>query len=485
VALPAARKDFVLKGEPESYDCEKRALVRLFDFGVPLPEQTCYQACPHNIESAAVERHFAPVPQWEKGLHYDGLPMLKQFLRKNGFYPGSVEPWSPEQVVRTRAPAKRDKYRRAFESLAETGLLHNHGIIGTMVKFEKHDVAKTKPPRLIHFRTKEYTAYVAQSLAPFEKELYASELNGFPVFAKHMNSYQRGEAVAAMFGEDRTYVMLDHKQFDGHISVDHLSLEHAVYNWIFQDAELRDALRSQLNNRCYSREGYYYKVKGGRMSGDFNTSLGNNIINLTILMLWLRHLGVPREEWRILLDGDDCVLNVPTKYVSDLKLDFFELYGFEVTLEGTCKEPEHVSFCQTKPIYTGDGWRMTRAYERACGRMQYTIRKQRGIGWVRLARGIAESERQLGDGIPIFGALGKRLCEVVPEVRPLADDEYYRTWREPAYTGKEVTTHARASFALAWDIMPGEQMALERYFATASLADPLLELWAKERQCGH
>jgi len=411
-------------------------------------------------------------------------------MRSVGLFPGSTEPWTPEHVISSRAPAKKNTYRMAFESLENKPLERKDAVVTVMIKDEKEPliIGKRKPPRLIQYRSSRITAYYAQWMAPFEHTFYGIHVNGFPAFAKHMNSYERAEAVVSMGGPGRTYVMLDHKQFDGHISVDHLKFEHAMYDWVYRDPQLASALKYQLSNNCYSRCGLGWKVKGGRMSGDFNTSLGNNIVNFAILYLWLKHIGVPNSEMRFLLDGDDSVLSVPDAYVDKLDLEFFKLFGFEMTIEALAKEPERVTFCQTRPVFTGTVWRMCRLFERACGRMQYTIRKHRGIGWVRYARGIAVAERQLGDGLPIFAALGRRMCELIPNLPPIIDNEqYYKCWKEPGYAALPISDECRASFALAFDITPTHQLALEQMLASASLADPLFELvrstepWVKPR----
>lgn len=456
--------------------CEKRSLTQLFNVPtIGLPKQLCYQPCSHNIVLAAQERHYAPVPVASMSLT-KARGMMRSMMRSTGLYPGSLEPWTPEQVVKTRAPAKRRTYRDAYDSFRDKGIQHKDSVVTGMIKFEKHDSSKIKPPRLIQFRSTRYTAHIAQWLAPFEKQFYQARWGNLPVFAKGMNSYQRANNIVAMGGPGRRYLMLDHKQFDGHISVDHLKFEHACYNWVFRDSALSDALKWQLKNRCYTRSGQDWTAVGGRMSGDFNTSLGNNIINLAVLMLWADHLGV-LQDTLFFLDGDDSVVSLPD-YVVDYQLEYFERYGFEMSIEAEGIVPEDVIFCQTRPVCTGAEWRMTRSYERAVSRMQYTIRTQCGRGWLRYARGVAEAERILGDGLPIFAALGQRLCELIPKVAPLFDNnDYYRMWAEPPYVCKPITSVCRASFSLAWGISATEQRAIEAVIASASLADPLFQLY--------
>jgi len=403
--------------------------------------------------------------------------MVRNLLRRNGFYPGCIDAWSPEHVISTRASSKRANYKKAYDSLEIDPIKHKDSVVKVMVKNEKHPVDKIKPPRLIQYRNTRYVAKAMQYMAPIETKLYQMEFNGYPVFAKHMNYHQRGEAIAAMGGPDYCYVMLDHKAFDGHISVDHLEFEHAIYNWAVKDPDFAELLTWQLKNRCFSRCGYNWRVEGGRMSGDPNTSLGNNMINLAVLLLWAKHIGCYKYI-RMLLDGDDCVLALPRRFMSDLQLDFFTRFGFEMTLEATGNCPEEVIFCQTRPIFDGKTWCMSRNYERAGSKLQYTTHQQRGVGWLRYARGIALSERNLGDGMPIFSAIGKRLCELIPDVRPLLDpSSEYKRFNERPYADREVTLESRVSFSYAWGISCHMQELIENHIASARVADPLFSIF--------
>jgi hypothetical protein len=409
----------------------------------------------------------------------DALPWFKKMMRSNGLFPKCIERWSPKQVINTRSPCKKETYRRAYEYLDRNNIEHRNSMVKAMIKFEKAGTDKIhKGPRLIQYRGPIYTAELASYIAPVEKRVYDLELNGFKCFAKHMNSIQRAEAIVSMGGPDRAYVMLDHKHYEGHIGVEALKFEHSVYDWLYgHDKHLSEILSWQLRNTVYARSGQKWKIRGTRMSGDYNTSSGANIINLAAISLWAKHIGVPDHELRVLLDGDDCVISLPKAFLENLDLNFFTRYGFEVTLEGIGLEPEEVIFCQTRPIETGSGWRMCRSFERSGARMQYSIRSLRGKGWVRYARGIAQAERLMGDGMPIFAALGRRLCELVPKLAPIYDNnDYYRMWCEPPYTALPVTDTCRASFALAFGISPTEQVVIEKSFATARLADPLFAL---------
>jgi len=407
----------------------------------------------------------------------NALTLLKKLCREQGLFPGSVKKWTPQEVIDTRAPSKKASYTRGFETLAKHGWTKRSAYIKVFVKDEK-GCWDEKPCRLIQYRAgMEYTCALAQYLAPLEHALYKIRLHGTRLFAKGLNPKQRAEGiVAAGRGPDYEYRMLDHSAFDAHVSMEHLLLEHAFYQWIFpHDRELQKLLACQLRNNCRSGAGVRWKTKGGRMSGDFNTALGNSLINTLIYLAWAEEHGVLSDpNYCQQVDGDDSWLLCRTTVADPAPSDFTK-YGMTTKLEGTAHIPEGVGFCQSKPVQLEDGWMMCRDYKRVLARLPYTVKNLPSKTWPRYARGVSECEKILGQGVPVLDAIQQGLCREFCQYTPLyfaEDERQLESLKGISNPARTITARARVSYAMAWDISPSTQETLE--------ACLLQHSWAKD-----
>lgn len=432
------------------------------------PQTQSHQACWHNVVDSVIRRHYKKdLP----GITREGaywmnraFTRLKKLCRAQGLVPGSVKIWSPEKVVKTRAPAKRASYAKAFDVLREQGMGERAHHVKVFVKDEKGEV-NVKPPRLIQYRAgMEFTAKLSQYLAPLEHKLYALLFHGSRIFAKQLGPKERAEFIAAAFYPDGRYRMLDHSAFDAHMSIAHLRYEHEFYLWLFQgDAELRSMLDKQLQNRCHSGAGVRWRTNGGRMSGDFNTALGNSIVNALVILAWAERLGILDDpNFKFQVDGDDswCIYD---RVAPDPKPDQFTDFGMTTKIEGLGDIPEHVGFCQSRPVRLSDGWMMCRDYRRVLTRLPHTIQRYTGVAWDNYARGVAECELALGRGVPVLDAIARSLYRDFGDgkiIRPKAEEfAYMRAMKSIA--NRELCDDARISYGLAWGIMPDEQVVLE------------------------
>jgi hypothetical protein len=441
-----------------------------FNRYVEAPHTGSHQNCTHNALDAIKRRHYSakiPKPSESGAEHLEwAFQQLKKWCRKHGLSPHGVDKWTPQQVVDTRAACKKKAYAEAFESLAKEPLTAEDARVKVFVKFEKGPAAKLgeKPARLIQARSTRYTASLAQYLAPVEHKLYALKHNGVAVFAKSLNPKQRAAEIAAAWSPNRQYVMLDHSSFDGHMTPALLAYEHRFYLWVYgNDAELQRMLSWQLNNRCNFMGKLKWTSKGGRMSGDFNTALGNSIINCVAILAWAHQNGVYDSNFTLECDGDDSWCTIAREHTIPSVKTFAEL-GFTTKLEGVGSEPEDVVFCQARPVRLADGWMMCRDFRRVMSRLPYTIQHYVGSGWVRYLRGIAECEEVLSNGVPVLSALASSLLAAtagVAAIVPRAEQYSHGIAMRLKRPAVPVTPEARASYALAWDISPTEQRLLE------------------------
>jgi hypothetical protein len=432
-----------------------------------------HQNCRHNVVDAIHGRHYAVIPPCKRPELLDAAEkQLRKLSRACGLVPGSLHPLSRQQVVDSRAAAKRRVFAEAAESLEFEPLTVRDSKVKMFVKFEKGPASKLlkKSPRLIQYRNTRYTLELARYLAPVEEHLYpALKLNGTRCFAKGQDTVQRAEEIVNAHGPERRYVMLDHSSWDGHVTVDMLLREHRYYLWLYRgDPYLAKLLQWQLKNKV-SGLGVRFTVRGGRMSGDFNTALGNSIGNFLVLFAWSLQRGISNApEFRLCCDGDDSWLTIPVREPLPTPKEFEQL-GFTTKIEGSGCSPEDVEFCQMRPVELAPGeWRMVRNPVRCFSRLPYSIQQYTGRAWRAYAKGVAQCEIAMGGGQPIFDVLGKRLLTLFPEGRTILDRDMVHKLRTEHQTRATEWETARLSFWKAWGIPPTEQIEVERSILAAS-----------------
>lgn len=139
-------------------------------------------------------------------------------------------------------------------------------------------------------------------------------------FAKTMNINERQFAIKKLCDRFRRPVVfvLDGSSFDAHVTVMFLKRELKFYHYIlsrisdYPKTVIDNLLRQVENNIKCLVEGYLIsvKVKGNRMSGDWNTSLGNCLLMSHYVYSIMIYMGISEIDFGLLDDGDDCLLVV-------------------------------------------------------------------------------------------------------------------------------------------------------------------------------
>lgn len=327
-----------------------------------------------------------------------------------------------------------------------------------------------KAPRCIQYRTKRYQLELARFLQPVEKMVYGWEdAYGVPIIAKSRNSHQRAQDLLAksLEFEDPVFFLLDHSKFDAHCSPELLSVEHWFYDQVYDDRLLRRLMEWQLTNKGITKNHTKYFTPGTRMSGDLNTGLGNCIINAAMLQDWLNQAGVPGTFY---VDGDDSVVIVGRRHAEQLRMcgggvkEHWLSYGMETKCE-VVYEWEDVDFCQCKPVFDGQSWRMLRDPSRLMSRTMWTCKKLPPRIIPRYVKSLGMCELAVGYGMPIAQALAQALIKAgsgkywsKTDHHMRVRGEYYSPTRSRA---REVTAAARESYHRAWGITPEQQVEIE------------------------
>lgn len=477
-------------------------IVPEFLEGIGAYQCSTWQGCACNEMFALTNRHILNTPfvstRKASAVCHPWLSVLKQEMLA-----GDIRKASVKMMLARMSGRTRKRYLNAFASLERYDVDEKDKKVKAFVKFEKGDRLKIEDdavPRLIQYRSTRYTAALARYLYPVEHALFTVDMKGRlgapmkdRVYAKGMNSFDIATRLREMDRwDDTVWVLLDHSRFDSFMTTPWLKEEHKLYKLAYSNSDryigcpkLNELLKAQLRNNCVTIQGIRYRIDGKKMSGEYNTSLGDCYINSCIIYNWI--CGYDSE---MLINGDDSV--VAMSYRDYLKLDhsYFEKIGWKTKIEVVRSFPE-VEFCQCRPIEVKPGlWRMVRKPERVLSRGTSTIRKYFGVGWLRLLTSMGKCELAMNSGVPILQSFAQYLLRHGRGFKPCVIDDPWTEIRaklEPFYQHPrvfEITNEARVSFSLAFGIPPESQVFLEQYFDKLDSSHHVDRLVGQQIDCG-
>lgn len=355
-------------------------------------------------------------------------------------------------IVNAYQGSKKRTYIRALENLKHQGFEKKMAIVKMFIKPDRIPEAaiKDKAPRAIQYRSAEFNLLMAHHLKQFEHDFYDKfKPFGLRVVAKGLNPRQRASLLIEKLQRfNKPYILnIDHSKFDSTVNMHHLKETHKIYKKAV-GKDCYHLLKNQLKNRCYSKNGIKYMAEATRMSGDYDTGLGNTLINCACLMKVFEGI-----KFDFILDGDDAV--VICEQMVDMRR--FELFGFET--KATYVDAHGIEFCQSKLIWN-NGWMFSRNPLRAISN-QTVARKNFGPkGFKRYLAGVGMCELSVSSGVPILQRHAVRLKEL--HHKPLYDQRMlYRMDNGLEAVEIEIPRATRLSFYLAWGIEPDLQVAME------------------------
>lgn len=376
-------------------------------------------------------------------------------------------------------PRKRTIYQNAVENLEAEGWNSRYGNVRTFIKAEKIDAtAKSDPaPRVIQPRKPEYNVELGVYLKPAEHRIYnsvARALHKSPVIAKGMNAVELGDLIAEkwMNFSNPGAIGLDASRFDQHVSVPALEWEHNLYVLLTGRKHrtwLSNLLSRQLLNRGVALAkdgGVHYQVEGCRMSGDMNTALGNCLLMTAMTANLCVREGV---KYDMINNGDDLVLFLEREDVAKIMPlipQYYKDFGFSMKVEAPVYVLEEIEFCQMHPVWTPQGYVMTRNYDVVLNKDLVTLldicNEKRFKQWMTAISlgGLAGAA-----GIPILQAFYEQLnCSVdIGKIKSHgAFDHSTSLWsRGMASKSRPIHPKTRVSFGLAFGVTAREQDSLE------------------------
>nr|WRQ65479.1 RNA-dependent RNA polymerase [Tolivirales sp. gcode 6] len=353
--------------------------------------------------------------------------------------------------------------------------------LSNFVKVEKVLEDKlAKAPRNISPRAPEFNVLLGCYIAHLEKALFRilERVCGFPVVFKGMNALKQGEVLRHHWEQfDQPIAIdLDASRFDQHQHVASLKVEHE--QWLrMVPAECRDSLQALLScqllnngSAVFPQEGIRvkYQVRGTRASGDMNTSSGNCFTMVGLIFSYMHN----KCKWRLANNGDDCVLIIEKRdlpKIADLVTWFSEM-GYTMESEGVVDIFEKISFCQTKPVWTPNGYKMVRNPQTAIAKDIHSrcdlSREDVFDLWTSC---VGKGGLALAGDIPVYNKFYKTFPQKhsaanFQEVAPMVESGFYMLSKGLKYESAEIQPRTRYSFWLAFGITPKEQLVLEDHF---------------------
>jgi hypothetical protein len=399
---------------------------------------------------------------------------LRDFRKLLLFHMPILTPLTHQQFVDGYEGQKRNMYQRAADSLIINSIEYKDSFITAFVKAEKINFsAKVNPaPRLIQPRSPRFNVAVGIYLKPVEHSLYeaVASVFGSPTVMKGFNAVDTGAVMRQKWERfnDPIAVGLDASRFDQHVSVPMLKWEHTIYNRCFNnDTELKKLLRWQIYNRGYVNcvDGRIkYQTNGCRMSGDMNTGLGNCLIMCALVWSFFKD----KCDIELANNGDDCVVfmeRTNIHYMSGLPLWFTEM-GFTMKVEKPVTIFEEVEFCQTRPVFDGVKWRMTRDPRICTDKDLICIKSvQTEHEWKNRCQAIADGGRAAYGDLPVYWAFYQALNvggKAVKTERLQCGFDFLAHGLKHRFA--KPTQESRLSFFLAFGITPDEQEAIEEFY---------------------
>lgn len=374
--------------------------------------------------------------------------------------------------------SKRKIYERAAARVEARGWRKGWSMLKTFIKHEKIQVVpgKRMVPRVIQPRAPEFNVITGRYLRHLEHPIYRiiDRLCGGPTVMKGYNAFEVGKHFHSAWSEFTRPVAigLDANRFDQHVSRPMLEWEHSVYQLFYRgdDAkELDRALKCQLVNTGFAEtpDGTYKYVREGcRASGDMNTALGNCLIMCAMLHAYMDsiHCG----KWRLLNNGDDCVVIVEEESLPSFSTlpGFFSNLGFVMTVETPVRVLEEVEFCQSHPVWDGVAWRMVRNLRTAVSKdVVFLSGFESEAEYAAYRYVVAQGGLALCTGMPMmqqfYLSLGRGAKEGRFKDKRVLDSGFLRMASGLLPRLSPISDDARVSFWRAFGVTPSEQVAWE------------------------
>lgn len=430
---------------------------------------------------------FVRPPEPRRGIIRTTLQVVKAFFKNNS---RSTTPMKSRQFAETYQGRKRARYLRACDSLDIIPVRAKDSNTKAFFKFEEINFS-AKPdsaPRAIQPRDDRYLVSVGRFCKPIEKLIYTildylfgakknARCPGDRTVFKGLNASERGAEFAVKWSKftNPVAISMDASRFDQHVSVDALSWEHSIYKLFYpKDRGFAKLLKMQLHTRGTGRapDGKLtYSVDGKRMSGDYNTSMGNILLMCSMMFQYMKEMMI--EKYELANEGDDSVIIIEqadlARFLSNIT-EYFLRLGFTMNVEKPVYRLEHIDFCQSHPVFDGEQYILVRNPWTALPKD--TVAKKpldNPKVYKSWCASVGQSGISLTGGIPVWQEFYQLMDRTSEGAKPIKNDPsmsgglFWKAWR----MGRVYSTpapEARLSFWHAFGIPPDQQVAIEDHY---------------------
>lgn len=407
-----------------------------------------------------------------------------QFIKLLSKYIHPASPLTKEQFLGAYKGRRRTVYEEAFDSLLRKPFRLADSYVNFFVKCEKINfTAKLDPvPRGISPRSPRYHVMLGPYIKRIEKKIYDAigKVYGAVTVFKGLNAVQRAKHLLSHWEsfDDPVAIGLDASRFDQHVSINALKVEHSIYKKYFPNDKLFSYLISlQCQNKIYANcpDGRAkLDLKGGRMSGDMNTALGNCLLMSMMVHSYL----TPRvTKFRLANDGDDCVVFIERRELSRLNdlSEYFLSLGFDMKVENPVDIFEKIEFCQSQPVWTPEGYVMVRKVFESIAKDSVSIKPLDNPKiFRRWMKAVGEGGLALTGGIPLMQDIYMKYYQFGGDAKPLANDPTMETGMARLAVGmnrkySRIHPLTRVSFWKAFGTPVAVQLCLEAQIRSSTM----------------
>jgi hypothetical protein len=381
---------------------------------------------------------------------------------------------------------KRLRYLKAAENLSRQGFRKEWTKVKMFLKFETYNLS-LKPdakPRGIYPRSDEFLVDYGRRIKAIEKKIYNAleEMFGYDVIFKGKNQRSRGGLLEKYWNEmeDPVAISADASAFEASVSDEALAFCHEIYNYYIRgDKHFQFLQRSTIVNRIFATapDGTIEVVVLGRkMSGDPDTALGNCLVSAFMMHTLFGDLQI--EKHRACIDGDDVVFIIERKElhkVLEHGKKFYRDFGFRMVFEKPVYEIEHLTFCQSQPVWTPDGYIMVRNPYHATAKDAFSRKDLSSkTNYLRWISSVGMCGLSTNGGIPIMQEYYQQYVRNGKGAPIFENDDLFQEFRTYKVQGmkrryEDIHPRTRYSFHIAFNIAPDEQVIIEDYYAALEL----------------
>lgn len=286
-------------------------------------------------------------------------------------------------------------------------------------------------------------------------------------FIKHVPVSERWKLISGLISPGSKYAITDYTAFESSFASELMdSCECVLYRYMLQAVPGAGEYVTKIltgKQRIRTRAGVSVTLKGRRMSGDMNTSLGNGFTNLMLMKFACHKLGSTFDGY---VEGDDGVFAVQGELPVPA---FFARLGFEIKL-ATVTDPRHGGFCG---VIAADG-----------GSIRDPVRFFQNFGWTascieagptvmkQLLRAKAMSALQESPACPLVAAAAERALELTQGVEPRWEYDGYHIPRvNYEHVHHEISPATRDLFHAMYRIDSHQQILLEQQIRESTSLD--------------